>query len=171
MPIDTTDSPDFNDAADRLEYEKSRMSEDIRKKVEAIERKAETEKQRLRDEQATNREKDLAAERARQRLEHPAKTYEDLTLGGGSKQRRSEEDIERSTVHAVDHRNALGLMAMDLDCDEKIGTLLGIDSEQLKKTHTPERDTAPQREHDALTAKDIRLDIDFTRAAGPDRGG
>lgn len=171
MPIDTTDSSDFNGAADRLEYEKSRMSEALRKKVEAVEQKAEAEKQRLREEQATTREKDLAAERARQRLEHPAKTYEDLTMGGGSKQKRSEEDIERSTVHAVDHRNALGLLAIDLDRDETIGTLLGIDPEQLKKSNEPERDTGPQREPDTLTAKDISLGIDFTRAAGPDRGG
>jgi hypothetical protein len=172
MPLDKTDSPDFNAAADRRAYEKARAAEPVQRKIEDIERKAAETTRKLLEERARTREQDLVAERARQRLDHPSMEYDDLTMSGEVKKPRREEDIERSAVHEVDRRTVLDTMAIVLERDEQIDALLGIAPQQSEMAPGRDAHTPPACKHDALKIKcDIKLGSGFTRAASPDRGG
>ncbi len=162
MPGDQTSLDDFNAAAERRAYEKARLPEILRRKVETLEEKAERKKERLQEQQEKTREQDLAEERARQRLEHPTKTYEDLTMDHVRKPPNKQE-IEERAVNAVDRRNALSLAGIDLERDAKVDKLLALNRE----ADAPGRD---QTTPDLLNAKpDIDIGGDFYRAGGPYR--
>jgi hypothetical protein len=164
MPSDPTSLDDFNAAAERREYEKARLPDILKRKVEYLEEQAEQKRAARREEQEKTREQDLAEEGARQRLEHPTKTYEDLTIDGVRKP-PSKHEIEERAVNAVDRRNALSLAGIDLELDAKVDKVLALNRE----ADAPGRD---QTTPDLLSTKpDIDIGGDFYRATGPDRGG
>ena len=162
MDDDPTRRDAFDAAADRRAYEKTRLSDILRRKVEHLVEKAEQERENLRAKQESSREKDLAEERARQRLEHPVKTYEDLTMDRVRKP-PSEKEIEERAVNAVDCRNALSLAGIDLERDAKIDKVLALGCETDSKDRT---EPTP----DLLSTRP-GMDIggDFYRAGGPYR--
>jgi len=162
MSDSQTSLDDFNAAAERRAYEKARLPDILRRRVGHLERKAEEEKAKLHEEHEKTREHDLAEERARQRLEHPTKTYEDLTMEAVRKP-PSDEEVERLALSAVDRRNAFSLAGIDLERDAKIDKVLALNREadpQDRMHSTP----------DLLNSKTgIDIGGDFYRAGGPER--
>ena len=161
MDADKTSRDAFGDAVEERTYEKSTLPDALRRKVDYLEEKAEREKDALRKEQERTREQDLEKERARLRLEHPAKTYEDLTPDAVRKP-RSAETIERLAIDAVDKRNALALSGIDLERDEKIDKVFALNRDMPS--------TARDASHQSQSKSNLDIGGDFYRVSGPEFG-
>ena len=119
MTYEPSSHNDFETATNRRTHARQKLPKDLRARADEVDRKAEHDNARIREDQARNWTKDLNEERKKFMGKTPVKTYENSPWRM-SKIGYDRDDIVRLATQALMQKNETALHDIDQRRDERI---------------------------------------------------